>query len=504
MNAVGVALLLSALGPAAPPDAVVLSGHRLARGEELHYLGEVTEWNERFGNRFRKQYALELRILVLEVADDYTDCAAMTTLRPLEDPAVLQGIRLTTGQKPIPPSPTIRLELIRVDDRGRVRQLTPAAGPPPLPLVANTATRQLPPIPLDVPTSLELGLFVPLPIGRAKLGSTWDVAEANRPPIGWNAKGQALWNGGRCIQLVATQQTDGWDRPETVREGWQRIDTILVPPADGYAATVQRVIRRREGRDDIGSLTIKYERQPTSRHVGGRYTDVRTEVETAWWFATDLAMLNMPGKAVAQADVDARIKRLKQDLEDSQTASGYRPAIEATHRRCETIALGTTPKVVQVTAYTMDGKPEPFALGKLAPDFVVSEVDRPTGRFRLATARGKPIVLTFFKPGSVTSKGALEIAEALHKHYSTRVVVVPLAAVTGIDAAATQRKQMKLTVPIFDGEEVRTTYEVKAYPQFLVIDSTGTACWEFEGCGEETGFLVKKELDRLLATGRQK
>ena len=69
-------LLTLALAPAAPTDAPGLQP-----GTELTFAGTIEEAVERPGVRFRRTQALELRVLVLEKQDAWTDVAVLGLLR---------------------------------------------------------------------------------------------------------------------------------------------------------------------------------------------------------------------------------------------------------------------------------------------------------------------------------------------------------------------------------------------------------------------------------------
>ena len=505
MSAWSLALLGCAMAVSAPPapapESIVLNAPRFLRGEEILFTGEVLETSDGIGNRFRKKHALEIRLFVIEVEREYSDCAIIYSTKALEDPIVAQAIASVSGTNTPrdPPPASVHIELIRIDTRGRVKRLEPALAPPPLVLRAETRTADAPLFPVDVPASLELGMFIPLPIGATKIGSTWDSTEPNRPPLAWTIRGTSTWNGGRCLHLTAVQHSEGWDRPDIVRTAWGRAETVLVPPGDGFASVVHRIIQRRDRRDIIGSISVKYEREQTIRHVGDRYNEVKTQVEAAWFFARDLAELQAPGTKTTPKDFRARLTKIEQYLEDSRTKSGFRTAIESTRRRCEAATLGAAPAVAIVRAFTPATSPDKLEREKPAPDFIVADIDRPTGRFRLSNARGKPVVLIFYKPQSQTTKGALELADALTAHFANKVVVLPLACENKGDTATSQRKTWGVKSTLFDGDDVKKTYGIEAYPRFILIDPSGLYRWDIEGIGNETGFLVKEELDRLLA-----
>ncbi|OWK43248.1 hypothetical protein FRUB_02847 [Fimbriiglobus ruber] len=467
------------------------------RGDELVYTGEATEAGETFDNRFRKRYELEVRVFVLEVQAGTADCALFTRVRPLADPVVAGAATVVTGANPdranLPSA--VRLDLIRVDARGRVSLLSPPPGPPPIPIGPELDTLSPPLLPIDTFPTIEHGMFVPLPAGPVALETAWEMADADRPPVVRTAAREGVWNGGRCIETTTTQQTDGWDRVAAVRTGWKRTETVLVSPADGFAVSVSRKIERRDGSNPSGWVDVQYELRPTAQRVGTRYTEVRREIEAAYCLAQEVApMLPKAGQLDPQ---EFRAKMLKIDrfLATASAWPGTRDACTAVRRRCEAATRGECPAL---------SPPEPARhtvtprAGLPAPDFVAHRVDS-ASQFRLSAERGRPVVLVFFKPESKTSRGALAVAEALSAVYAGRVSVAALAVAAGADAADRQRIAMRLTVPVLDGANAKDSYAIDGYPKFFVVGPDGTLVWQFDGYGGETGYLVKREVDKLLA-----
>jgi len=496
---VSVALLLSCVALGAP-DGPAVGSPRLARGDELVYHGQVIEAGTRVDNPFRKRHDLEVRVFVLDVRTGFADCAVMTSVRPLYDPVVAEPAAAVTGTDParqqLPPAVT--LELIRVDDRGRVLLLAPPAGPPPVPVNASTATKPAPLTPLDTVPVVELGMFIPLPAKPAAVGATWATAEPGRPPVVWTCGRESVWNGCRCVEASAVQQTDGWDRPAVAVTGWRRTETAQAVPADGFASTVRRRVERREGATAVGWVEVSYELQAPSRHVGRRYDDVRREVEAAYAFASELAPLVAKANKLDPRRFREKLSKIEVWLEEQPAATGFRPALEAVRRRCEAAARGDATPVRAALSPTT--KREPPRVGRPAPDFVASLVHA-AGQFHLAAARGRPTVLVFFKPESKTSAGSLAVAEALHDQYPDTLSVVALAVSAGPEDAVRQREALRLTVPVADGSGPRVAYAVDTYPKFFVVDPTGTLAWRFDGYGAETGYLAKEQVEKLLNRG---
>src|SRR5439155_17483026 len=207
-------------------------------------------------------------------------------------------------------------ELIRVDPRGRVTLLTPPTRSFPFSLTATTPTAHVPLLPLDAPPAVEFGPFVPLPAKPAGLGTVWESAEPGRPPVVWSAAREAVWNGGRCVEVTATQRSDGWDRPDLAATGWKRTDTVLVVPTDGFASAVTRRVERREGAKVVGWVEVSYEAKPAARLRGDRHDDVRRDAETAYALAAELAPLLPRAGKIDAGEFRARLARLDRYIAD--------------------------------------------------------------------------------------------------------------------------------------------------------------------------------------------
>lgn len=491
MPAVGLVFLALAATPSA--DKIGLSGPRFEKGEEFIYRGEVVETSDRIDTRFTKKYGLDVRVFVLEAGKGGCDCAVMTILTPKADARVMEAVKVASGGGPsADATSTVRLDLVRVDSRGQVVLLQPELKRP-LKLDEKITTAAPPPIPSDGPNALELGMFLPLPITTVGVGDTWDTAEPNRPPVVWSAARQtSVWNGRRVADVSGLQQTDGYDSPKKARFGWQRTEAVYVSPADGTVSAFTRTLVRREGSDPVGTVKTTLELQPSNRHSGIKYRETRAEVEAAWAFAAELEHLRA---SRAKPDVlTAHRSEVVRFVEQRPTGTGFRPALDAVLRGFETNAA--PPVTVRAVAPTAA---EPPAVGKPAPDFTCADVDKPTSRVRLSGLRGQPAVVVFFKPGSETSEETLTVCEALFRRFGGKVGVIPLALGGNLAAASKQKADLKYTVPVFDGGEVREKYAVKSYPQFFVVDGEGTVRWVFDaGIGPEVGSLVKKELEKLL------
>ena len=97
MLALGITFWMVAYAPSAAPEGV-LSGPRLKPGDELHYVGQIQQNGERVENRFRKKFKLEVRVFVLEVSEEATDCAVLTSIAPLGDESIQDAVRIAGGR----------------------------------------------------------------------------------------------------------------------------------------------------------------------------------------------------------------------------------------------------------------------------------------------------------------------------------------------------------------------------------------------------------------------
>jgi hypothetical protein len=334
---------LLVLTAAALPDGPALSPPTFTTGDEIVYVGEVHEASERIDLPYRRKAAIEIRLFTLSVGQQGSDLAVLTQVRPLDDPQIAEAVKTVTGVVPdrSEAPPAVRLELIRVDARGRVYRLTPPPGPPPIPLSARTPTAPPPPVPLDAPPDREIGMFVPLPEALPTTGETWMVNDPDpaRPPAVWQAKPPGIWNGAQVIEAAGLQQTTDWDEPKFGQTAWRRADRIWLSPVDGLARVVHRQIERKAGNDRIGWVVVQYEMKPPTPHRGESYLRVRKEIEHAYAFAATADPLLPQAVQLGSKRFElmiAAIERYKKD----HPATAYREAVDAVLRRCEAAARG--------------------------------------------------------------------------------------------------------------------------------------------------------------------
>lgn len=313
--------LLLMLAPAAEPT---VPPPRFAAGDEFVYAGEVAEESTRPDLVNRRKFGLEVRVFVLGASEKFADLAVMTLLQPREDAAVAQAAAVVTGIDPAKnrTPPAVRLELVRVDATGRAALLAPDTRPPFL-LTAATATKPLPPPPLDAPATLELGFLVPLPEKRPALKDAWKVSEKDRPDVAWGVTQAAVSNGAEVLELAAVQQTATWEKPSGLDQNWRRTDSVWVGSGDGLARQFTRTTEVKDGvhvvEKRVASCVLSSPPSPTGREGAAAR---RREVEHAISFAADL-----------DAGRTTRLRERLDDFETRQRETPYRAAIEAVRRR---------------------------------------------------------------------------------------------------------------------------------------------------------------------------
>ncbi|MFO0805972.1 MAG: hypothetical protein U0791_22940 [Gemmataceae bacterium] len=58
---------------------------------------------------------------------------------------------------------------------------------------------------------------------------------------------------------------------------------------------------------------------------------------------------------------------------------------------------------------------------------------------------------------------------------------------------------LRLDEAVLDGTSAVEAYGIESFPRFFVVDSAGVLRWTFAGVGNETGFLVREQVENLLA-----
>jgi hypothetical protein len=399
-------------------------------GQELVYRGRFAEESGGATND-RRSYDLEARAFVLQAGADAAEVAFLTLWR--------NSSSLDAA--------TARLEIGSADRRGRVG--LHATGHPPI-------------VPINGPPSLEPAGFVELPTGM--FDGPWDTADGLRPPREWRCSGADLCLGVRCLKLTSEQQSTEWRRPTAEVPGWRRTDTVWVSASNGMVQRLERVIERRGGGGQAGSVSrLEYERVESSTRQ--LTADLRREIgEIAESNRRLAALLPASGRPAGPLQFAPLVDRIDRFIAD-QPATPYRPALLALRTRADAGRRGETPPTTDLP----DPPSPPPAVGRAAPDFLTKSLLTGTP-MRLARWRGRPAVLLFVRPDSTAASATLRLASDLQTRYADRLRVAVLVV---SDEEKARPSWQEFGVPLFAGRDAAERYVVNAASRVVVLDSDG-------------------------------
>jgi peroxiredoxin len=457
------------LPPAEGGDWLVVP--RLTKGQELLYRGSFTEEDVGNGVQFQRCYRVEHRVFVLDTPPQGIDAAFLTVLR----------LRTGAGERHEDAgASSARVELGHVTLQGRVE-------PP-------QGTSLL--VPLDGPPTAECGAFVEVPHNRLGLNQTWTVTEEGRPLRNWQVAGTEAVNGTSCLKLTGVQQSDDWEQPRTNHAAWRRQDTVWMAPRLGIAYRVERVLERREpaSQNVTHRSVLRYELENPLPYPGQLYEDRKQEILQARnFFDAAAPLLRQPAKYGPQ--LDALLARINQHLEHNPPTP-YREAIQQIKRRAEAARRGESPPA-PLPEENPATAPQVIAVGTPAPDFLAPDFG---GRDSLRLQRwlGKPVVLVFYNPTSVTAEELLRFAQAVQSAHAQELQVVGLAMSDDAELVRKQRDRFRLTFPLLNGTALRMSYAVDTTPKLVVLDPKGVVRGSYVGWGHETPEGVLAEVQRWL------
>jgi len=204
-----------------------------------------------------------------------------------------------------------------------------------------------------------------------------------------------------------------------------------------------------------------------------------------------LPLLATPARFATQ--LNGLLKRITDHL-DKVPPTPYRQAIMLVKSQVEAALRGE----VLVMPTTVRAKPEGFAIGELAPDFVTTDISGKQS-VGLKQLRGKPVVLAFYNPNSMLAPDILAFLADLNTASRGKVWVMGLSVVE--DAAIVQKQltDLKLTVPVLQGSGLRISYAVETTPRVVIIDAQGYARGAFTGWGREIPREIQAELKPWLS-----
>ena len=127
-----------------------------------------------------------------------------------------------------------------------------------------------------------------------------------------------------------------------------------------------------------------------------------------------------------------------------------------------------------------------------APAFELTAIDG--GRYSLADARGKTVVLYFFAPWCSVCRVTSANVEALRQRRSERDVVIYAIGLGWRRRAEVEQfaREHHLTMPVLLGnEQVLRDYHINVFPTIYVIDADGKVRDRVVGYTTEAGLLLR-------------
>lgn len=328
-----LALGLLTLLISAPPSPPRVASPALRLGEELVYEGSISERGTRLGNEYRRQLGLRVRVIVLATHEGNIDTAVLTQLRPLEDDYVKDAAQVVAGNTSnnAPATAMTSLEFLRLHPN-RTPQLLKPTSVIPVRLNAATSVQAIPPLPVDAPASMELGMFVPLQGSTDSVSGSWTITRSAEPDTEWKVGRTAVRDGAQLVELVGEQQTADWENSKGTTTAWRREDRVWVSPSDGLARFYERTVEQKEGIYVTRTRKVQAEMLPGVALHRDQLNAIRREIGFAHSFRLQFEEAEQPGSPTHAHDrLMELIRRYKRDHE----ATPYRDAVEAVYNRCE-------------------------------------------------------------------------------------------------------------------------------------------------------------------------
>jgi hypothetical protein len=462
---------------AAPPvDGV---GPRLEKGLEVRWAGSFTEASFRPGVSSLRNYDVDTRLFVVNTGDYGAEAILFTRV-------FLKPDRKTTES----PAGVVRLDLVRIDPLGKV-QVLPSPADPDNP---EPKARPWPQVQLQNLPVYEAGLFFEHPDKALKVGMTWAREDAARPVINWKVAGNDSFNGQPALKVISEQKTSGYYSDRIRQTEWRKLETLIVVPANGFAARFERIIEKRDTEAEELSFrsVLTLEQQSRMVYPGRNYDWNREEGLHAAAFTAMLDRALANGGKEGSKPFEAVASRVQTYLADHKSNEGvaFREAIVAVRKRAESAAKGNLPPALPPEEPA--APPDPLEIGRAIADITAPGITTPSTA-KLSALKGKPMLLAYFQPGAPSGLPALKLANDLHAR--KLATIVPLS-IGETKLAKGLVADLKCQVPVYDGTEVYKTHGLEATPVFVVIDADGIVRHVVRGWGGETAATVTREVER--------
>jgi len=468
-------LLFAGLLFGAPPDT---TGPRLEKGLEVRWTGTFTEASFRPGVRAIRNYDVDTRLFVLDTGDFGADAVLCTRV-------YLKPEHKTSE----PPAGIVRLDMVRIDPKGRVAVLPSPADPD----NPSPKARPWPAVQLQGLPTHEAGIFVEHPDKPLKIGLSWSRDESGRPATTWKVPDAESFRGQPAVKLVAEQNTEGYYADRVRQAEWRRQDKLTVVPANGFASRLERVIERRdpEAEELAFRSVLTLEQQGRMTYSGRLYQERRDEGVNAAAFTAMLDRLLAAGGRDGTKPFEDLARRVQTYLSDNGAGdTPYREAVVAVRKRAKSAARGNLPPAPAPddTASIAD----PLTIGKPIPDVTATGITV-AGSAKVSALKGKPVLLAYFQPAAPSASAVVKLANELHAR--KLATILPLAIGDPADVKGLA-KEMRPVVPIYDGNAVYKTHGLTATPVFVVVDADGVVRHVTRGWGGETASEVTRAVER--------
>jgi peroxiredoxin len=446
---------------------------RLSLGQELIYRGTASEVSLGRGVHFSKNYRLELRVLVYEARGESVHLAILTRLVQEQPTAAGKGTESPAS---------VRLELAELDGRGRLHWSGGSWFDP------------------QGLSTLEAGFVLEVPPGARSAGQTWDLEEAQRPPVRVRLVGQEGVGNLACVRLELEQKSPEWSDPRGDRAAWRRTETLWVHPRLGVVQRLHRILEGREPAHKAATyrLTTHYELESSLRYEGMILEDRRREILAIRQFEESVRALLPRGsqQAAALKQVAARAEQFAA----RHPATPYREALE----RVRQLALDASENRLPPTL-AVPSAPR-LAIGKPAPDFLVHDL-KTKEAYSLRRCQGRAVLMVFYQPGAESCRLFMRSIQDLADQFGDQeLVVLGFAMSDDADKALETSERMQVRFPTLAGKALKRSYGVESTPRFVVLDSEGVVRAAFTGWGPEIPpaltEAVRKSLPALPDSGR--
>lgn len=437
-------------------------------GQELVFRGKIAEQSQGQGVQFSKDYRLEVRVLVLDSRDDWNELACCTKLQ-------------ASNQRPLTEVSSLRLAIVTVNGLNKFQP---------------GMDEKLPTRPVDGPHPWEVGFLLELPAARVKPGQKWTLTAQNQPPRHAVVRGPASVSGVPCVHVEVHQQSDDWDQPRADRTAWRISERIWIGLRQGFVQRVERIVERRAPahREVTHRIVTEYDLESQLRYDGLFFEDRRRDIQLTLQIEEQLRpLLRDPGRANSTAAFEALVTKIDAAAR-LHPATPYREVLlRLRHQAVAGSQHRLPPPVSGETGTPRSG----LIVGQAAPDFAIQELY--TGRtFTLRACRGKPVLLAFFHPASLSTPELLRFLQQQQEHLGTSAVLAALSLSDHAESLVQVRTQIRLTVPVLAGKSLRWSYGVEATPYFVLVDGAGAVQALHTGWGPETA----QRLEQMLRSSR--